>query len=311
MENSSYDIENVCEEIKKIDDCLQIDIISTGVCSDDTLYSDYCPMKNGKKGQCETNNDKISAGFIWLLVTFESLCEDECSQNEKDQYAEYAILWLSYILNQMPNEGIHTLKNFYTNNIEKNTKYTNHVASASDNNYKEIVDKKIDLMNMNKNIISKFYNVFKSLCNMYSELDENDSNYPKCLQSAQKFVGEYQKFLNNNDVDTDDSSYKKILPILSNGYDNFKKKCNNGKYSDFPPFPMTKTTQHSAHISEATSSSSSTASKLIPVLSIFVAIPILLGIAYKYSLFGIDKRLKIQYLREKLKKLKKKMNNYV
>ncbi|SCL84244.1 Plasmodium variant antigen protein Cir/Yir/Bir, putative, partial [Plasmodium chabaudi adami] len=61
---------------------------------------------------------------------------------------------------------------------------------------------------------------------------------------------------------------------------------------------------------EATPSSSSIASKLIPALLIF-AIPLFLGIAYKYSLFGFDKRLQRQYIREKLKKIKKKMTNYV
>ncbi|SCL82675.1 CIR protein [Plasmodium chabaudi adami] len=303
----------VCDQINNMDKYIVVKQKDSGVDIEfDNKLSDYCPNKNnGINGQCETNDEKISAGFIWLLVMFEHLCDEGCPQNEKDQYVEYAILWLSYILNQMSNEGIPTLKDFYTNNIEKNKKYTSHVNSVSDNNHKEIVDKKINLMNMNKNIISKFYDVFKSLCSMYNELDEDEPDYTNCLKNAQNFVDEYQKFLNDNDVDTNGSSYKQILPILSNGYDNFKKKCNNGKYSDFPPFPMTKTTQNVVEISEATSSSSSIASKLIPVLSIFVAIPILLGIAYKYSLFGIDKRLKIQYLREKLKKLKKKMNNYV
>ncbi|SCL87424.1 Plasmodium variant antigen protein Cir/Yir/Bir, putative, partial [Plasmodium chabaudi chabaudi] len=269
-----------CEALKKVDDCLQIDITSGGGgYSNNELYIDYCPNKNGNR-QCETICEKISAGFIWLLVTFESLCEDECSQNEKDQYAEYAILWLSYILNQMSNEGIPPLKDFYTNNIETNTNYTSHVSSASDSNHKETIDEKIKLMNMNKNIISKFYNVFKSLCNMYNDFNEDDPDCTKCLDDAQKFVDEYQKFLNNNNVDTDDSSYKKILPILSNGYDKFKKKCNSTQSSNFPPLPTTKTPQNVVEISEATSSSSSVASKLIPVLSIF-AISLFLGIAYK------------------------------
>ncbi|SCL97705.1 Plasmodium variant antigen protein Cir/Yir/Bir, putative [Plasmodium chabaudi adami] len=101
-----------------------------------------------------------------------------------------------------------------------------------------------------------------------------------------------------------------ISAEISNGYDNFKKKCNNTQSSNFPPLPTAKTTQNVVEISEATSSSSSIASKLIPVLSIF-AIPLFLGIAYKYSLFGFDKRIHRQYLREKLKKIKKKMNNYV
>ncbi|CAD2086703.1 CIR protein PIR protein [Plasmodium vinckei lentum] len=63
---------------------------------------------------------------------------------------------------------------------------------------------------------------------------------------------------------------------------------------------------NSVTVSEFTSSNSSTSSKLIPVLSIFVVIPIFFGIAYKYSLFGVDKLFQRQYLRGKLKKNKKK-----
>ncbi|SCL85665.1 Plasmodium variant antigen protein Cir/Yir/Bir, putative [Plasmodium chabaudi chabaudi] len=274
----------VCEEINIMGKYIVVKQKDSGVDIEfDDKLNDYCPNKNnGINGQCETNDEKISAGFIWLLVMFEHLCDEGCPQNEKDQYVEYAILWLSYMLNQISNEGISTLKDFYTNNIEKNTKYTRHVTSVRDNNHKEIVYKKINLMNMNKNIISKFYDVFKSLCSMYNELDEDEPNYPKCFQSAQNFVAEYQKFLNDNDVDTNGSSYKQILPILSNVYDDFKKKCNNAQYSNFPPLPTTKTTQNVVEISEATSSSSSIASKLIPVLLIS-SIPILLGIAYKVN----------------------------
>ncbi|EAA19624.1 putative yir1 protein, partial [Plasmodium yoelii yoelii] len=54
------------------------------------------------------------------------------------------------------------------------------------------------------------------------------------------------------------------------------------------------------HISEVTSSSS-IVSKLIPVVSIFAAISIFLGISYKYSLFGFRKRVQ-KHLRKILKK---------
>ncbi|SCL97652.1 Plasmodium variant antigen protein Cir/Yir/Bir, putative, partial [Plasmodium chabaudi adami] len=194
----------VCEEINNIGKYIVVKQEGSEVNIEfDNKLNDYCPNKsNGINGQCKTNDEKISAGFIWLLVMFESICDEECTQNEKDQYVECAILWLSYMLNQISNEGISTLKKFYTNHIENNTKYTSHVTSVRDNNHKETIDKKINLMNMNKSIIPKFYDIFKSLCNMYNEFDENEPNYTNCLQSAQKFVGEYQKFLNDNDVDT-------------------------------------------------------------------------------------------------------------
>ncbi|SCL86264.1 Plasmodium variant antigen protein Cir/Yir/Bir, putative, partial [Plasmodium chabaudi chabaudi] len=270
MTNSSDNLKDVCKDIKKIDDCLQIDIISTGVSSDDTLYSDYCPMKNGKKWQCETNDEKISAGFIWLLVMFEHLCDEKCSQNEKDQYVEYAILWLSYILNQISNEGISTLKDFYTNNIEKNTNYTTHVDNARDSNYKEIVDNKINSMNMNIKDIPKFYEALKTLCNMYTGCNEKKENYTSCSQDAQKFAKHFEG-LNQDSSITGNSSYRKILYNLFNDYYNFKngcaKKCSG--CTNIPILPEIKAP-----------ASSSIASKLIPALLAF-SIAFFLGIAYK------------------------------
>ncbi|SCL86395.1 Plasmodium variant antigen protein Cir/Yir/Bir, putative, partial [Plasmodium chabaudi adami] len=94
MEQSSYSIEDVYEAFKKIDDCIQIGMISTGgSCSIDDVLNDYCPEKNGER-QCEGICEKMGAGFIWLLITFENLCKGKCSDNENEKYAEYAILWL-------------------------------------------------------------------------------------------------------------------------------------------------------------------------------------------------------------------------
>ncbi|SCL82305.1 Plasmodium variant antigen protein Cir/Yir/Bir, putative, partial [Plasmodium chabaudi chabaudi] len=96
----------VCEEINKIGKYIVVKQEGSEVNIEfDNKLNDYCPNKNKERnGKCETNDEKISAGFMWLSATFESLYDDECSQNGKDQYAGYAILWLSYILNQMPKE---------------------------------------------------------------------------------------------------------------------------------------------------------------------------------------------------------------
>ncbi|SCL83482.1 Plasmodium variant antigen protein Cir/Yir/Bir, putative, partial [Plasmodium chabaudi chabaudi] len=121
--------------------------------------------------------------------------------------------------------------------------------------------------------------------------------------------------LNDDSNNTEGSSHRKILTVLSTDYDIFKKKCNDDGYNDIPFLPPIKTTkkyiESSIQFSEVILSSSPIASKLIPVLSIFFAIPIFFGIAYKYSLFGFDKRLQRQYLREKIKKIKKKMSQYI
>ncbi|SCL81834.1 CIR protein [Plasmodium chabaudi chabaudi] len=303
----------VCEEINIMGKYIVVKQEGSGVNIEfDNKLDDYCPNKNnGINGQCETNDEKISAGFIWLLVMFEHLCDEECPQNEKDRYVEYAILWLSYMLNQISNEGISTLKNFYTNHIENNTNYTSHVSSASDSNYKGIVDKKINLMNMNKNIISKFYEVLKSLCSMHTECIGCKSNCTDCLEKAKDFADKYNKLNENSDTNQSDS-YKNVLYSLSTDYNNLKNYLieNCTDCNDTSSFPEIKAPQGSFQIFEATSPISSIASILIPVLLTF-SITFFLGIAYKYSLFGFDKRLNRQYLREKIKKIKKKMNRYI
>ncbi|KEG00575.1 hypothetical protein YYE_04404 [Plasmodium vinckei vinckei] len=95
--------------------------------------------------------------------------------------------------------------------------------------------------------------------------------------------------LNNDSNINGNTSYREILYTLSNDYDNFKSYCaeNCKDCNDLPTLPKIKTPS----------------STLIPVLSTFPVIPAFLGIAYKYSLFGIDKLFQRQYLRKKLKKI--------
>ncbi|SCL87722.1 Plasmodium variant antigen protein Cir/Yir/Bir, putative [Plasmodium chabaudi adami] len=332
--------EEVYEAFKKINDCLPIGMISTeDSCYIDNVLTDYCPKKiEGQNVNCEANNEKMSAGFIWLLITFENLCQSQCSNNENEKYAEYAILWLGYRLNQISNEETTTLKDFYTKYIKDNKDHVD---------YKYHLDNKIDSMNIDSEKIDNIYEAFRILCEMYTVYNENDKECTKCLENAEIFVQNAEEFvqkieeLNNNPNITGNNSYSNILSTLSNDYNYLKNYYTNNcnKCSNIPKFPeinpkknsphnfveksgqdraqdnvdssvpssLQGHTDNSLHVSEFASSSSSVASKLIPALLIS-SIPIFLGIAYKYSLFGFDKRVQRQNLREKPKKIKKKMN---
>ncbi|SCL86138.1 Plasmodium variant antigen protein Cir/Yir/Bir, putative, partial [Plasmodium berghei] len=123
----------------------------------------------------------------------------------------------------------------------------------------------------------------------------------------------------NNKYNSEGAPHSQILSALSIDYNNLKKERDN-----IPSLPEKKTTQDnvqsskdnseqisgqfSGQFSEDTSSSSSIGNKLFTVLSIFGAIAFLLGISYKYSLFGFRKRAQKQHLREKIKNIKKRMN---
>ncbi|KEG00742.1 hypothetical protein YYE_04573 [Plasmodium vinckei vinckei] len=297
--------------------------------NDNEICQTYC-NNNCENDNCENDNDKIMAGWISLIKTIYDLdsIEDDIPNNMNIN--KYITIWLIYMLNLKPDNSISNLNDFYDQ--YKNQRGGHTLVSTNTKDYSNIIDDLINntkyLMNVNKGIISKFYNLLKSLCSMYDDINKDISDCTQYYGKAKIFFDEYQELLNNNDFDTDDSSHTTLLPSLSNNYDNFKiycaEKCTG--CTSIPPLLTTKTTQVSvetstpSHVqnnphlslqgSEVTSSSSSIASKLIPALLIF-AIPIFLGIAYKYSLFGFDKQLQRQYLREKIKKITKKMNNYI
>ncbi|ETB56390.1 hypothetical protein YYC_05819 [Plasmodium yoelii 17X] len=285
---------------------------------------DYCSNEGSGETECKTDLDKINAACLWLfdqtvINNFESLSNDETKR-----FIIYIIIWLNFKLNQKSYEGITTFKDFYTKHIESNTHYNtckkkknNNYDDCSNtlkektgyNNFKEFIKENGYLMNIN--IMSKFYDAFKSLCNMYTEVDANDTNNKKYLDCAKKCVEKYKE-LNEDSSISGDSSYSQILSNLSIDYNNFKNFCNSssGDCSDIPDLSSIKTTKssvqssedHSEQVSDVTPSSSSIKNKLIIVLSIFSAISICLGISYKYSLFGFRKRAQKQHLREKLKK---------
>ncbi|VTZ72727.1 PIR protein [Plasmodium yoelii] len=288
----------------------------------------YCSNGDSGDTECNTEADKINAGCLWL---FEQNIVNRISTLTKDHsevFIVYVMIWLGHMLNLKKDDKIKNLNDFYDVHIKNNTHYTYCKKNNSDcsntlkgitgyTNFKELIEKNEYLMNVGINDMSNFYDAFKPLCNMYTELNAHNTEDKRYLENAKKFGEKYEK-LRNNSNNTKGSPYYQVLSTLSNYYNNFKDFCNinNVNCSDIPSLPDINTTQNSVHSSqqvsertvqkiaqssEDTSSSSSITNKLIPVLSIIVAIPIFLGIFYKYSLFGFRKRSQ-KHLREKLKK---------
>ncbi|CAD2096677.1 CIR protein PIR protein [Plasmodium vinckei] len=300
----------------------------------------YCHYGN-TSGKCRDYFEMASSGVIHLLKTL----RDKYSL-EYDKLAEYAILWLSYKLNMQTKRNFDNLNDFYTNYIEKNKHYNEKIKGDGSLTYKEIIDKKKDLMNMNIKEISKFDIPFYIL--FYLNYVFHDE-YLDCTGNsnlAKRFAKEFEE-LNKNSNNIEESLYNKILSTLSDDYNKLKniygnkKSCNfialpkiepkkkpsenlaqnpvenrvegsgkNSLESSVQPTalsPAEKSGQIFGETPEVTSSSSSILSTLIPGLSVFSVIPVFLGIAYKYSLFGVDKLFQRQYIRKKLKKIKKSM----
>ncbi|VTZ79280.1 PIR protein [Plasmodium yoelii] len=262
----------VCGIINEIDNYFVDDLNNRG----ENNYRDALSTFFDDSDSC-SGEEKIIYGFILLLKMFGS------ENLESDQIVEYASLWLSYKLNQKKEIGITKLYDFYTENIENNSCYKGNIPN--DINMDDIGNK-IKLMDIDIKDISNFYDAFKSLCNMYIEVDAENYQCNKCLENAGEFFEKCEKVKNVFDI-TKGSSYLQLWSSLSNNYKNFENKynlqCSNISLVACPRSSVTKNT-------------------LITIAIIFVAASILLGVSYKYSLFGFRKRSQKQYLREMLKK---------
>ncbi|SBW38075.1 BIR protein [Plasmodium berghei] len=242
----------------------------------------YCPDNN-----CDTDVKKVISTFITLVTLLNGA--DNYENLEIDKMVEYAILWLSYKLNQKTQNGNTKLYDFYTEHINTNSKYYEHITNGFKIN-KSVIENKIKSMNMNIKDISNFYDPFKSLCNMYIEVDASN-RCMTCLKNAGAFFENCEKLKNTLDI-TKESSYSQLWHSLSNDYDKFKDKYNSVKCSNVsslvacPRSPVTKNI-------------------LITIAIIFVTASILLEFSYKHSLFGFRRKVQ-KNLRKKLKSLRRK-----
>ncbi|CDS44041.1 YIR protein, partial [Plasmodium yoelii] len=262
---------------------------------DKNFLDGYCDSYS-----CDSDFEKISAGLFYLLNQFfgpSGLFKNN-AKNKNDIF-DYIMIWLSYMLNLKENQSNDSLKYFYNTDIKNNQKYTNSIVGFTEyNNYKELLDDN-KIVNIDINNMSKFYVPFKSLCNMYYEFNGDNKKCKKYLDDDNEFFKKYKE-LNEDSSITNDSSYSKILSALSTDYNKLKEKCKEGKSGNILSLSEI-ATDISALSSEDTPSSSSITTRLFTVLSIFGAIGFLLGISYKYSLFGFRKRFKKQQIREKIK----------
>ncbi|CAD2105450.1 CIR protein PIR protein [Plasmodium vinckei petteri] len=325
MGTSDDSIEDLYKDINKINNYFYEDTSGQlKLSKNHELLHNYCHYGGTSgNGKCNDYFEMASSGVIHLLKTLEK------HNLGYDKLAEYAILWLIYKLNAQEKSGDMNLNDFYTNYIVNNNCYKDKIKGDPSMTYKAIIDKIKELMNIKE--LSNFSYPFSILFNLYDMVYygyvdcENKSNYAKNF--ADKF-----KELNDDSNNIEGSLYNKMISTLSNDYNKLKNIYHSkNKSCDFPSLPklnpkkgpaqnvvdnfvektVEKPGQSSAQLtalpSEGTSSSSSISTTLIPGLSVVSVISVFLGIAYKYSLFGIDKLFQRQYLRTKLKKVKKKM----
>ncbi|SCL86422.1 CIR protein [Plasmodium chabaudi adami] len=310
MENSSYDIEKVYRDIYAIEDYFYV--TEDGEFRVDIAHESilkYCNYENNSVTyNCNDYFQLVSCGFIYLLKTLKEKCK-----LEDDKLAEHVILWLSYKLNRYKQHNFAKLNDFYTKYIETNNYYNEKIKDGDTTTYKDIIDKKKDLMNMDIKEISKFNGLFSILFYLYYLFHGERLDCQKNCELATNFANILEE-LNEDSNNKEKSLHTQILSTLSDDYNNLINKYGN-KCSIFQSIsqltPKNKPVESSLQTSEGASSSSSMLNTIIPVLSTFSVISLFLGVSYKYSLFGIDKLFQRQYSGEKLKKIKRKMNHYM
>ncbi|ETB56464.1 hypothetical protein YYC_05609 [Plasmodium yoelii 17X] len=276
----------------------------------ENFLDSYCVSNS-----CDTAFEKINGGCLYLFNKFFGSSELFNSvANSNINVVDYILIWLSYMLNLKEQPGNDSNLQFFYKTTINNDKYQTSINGVTGyKNYKNLIDKKTYFLDMNRNIIFNFYKAFKLLCEMYAEFDDKTPYCAKSSENAKQFVKKYREMSENSDI-TNNDSYNQLLSTLSKDYDNFKNKYNNNNQCfKSSPLPKIENTENSAQqilqSSEDTSSSSSITTRLFTVLSIFGAIAFLLGISYKYSLFGFRKRFQKQKLREKVKNIKKRINH--
>ncbi|EUD70723.1 hypothetical protein YYG_03845 [Plasmodium vinckei petteri] len=148
----------------------------------DKLITRYCPYYNHLSSKyCSDYFYMASSGVINLLENLEKY------NLEYDKLAEYAILLLSYKLNQHSEHKYKfaNLNTFYTNYIKTNNDYNKKIKDNGPT-YKEIIDQKKDLMNIKE--ISKFNEAFSILCKLYNEINKTSDNLNKDIDKVVKDV---------------------------------------------------------------------------------------------------------------------------
>ncbi|ETB59336.1 hypothetical protein YYC_02854 [Plasmodium yoelii 17X] len=259
-------------------------------------FQNYCPGEN-----CNTNIEKITVGFLWLLGKYYSMSQDKSyNEDNTNAFFIYMISWFSYKLSQTTGHNSTTINDFYNKNIINNDKYKKFINDSSTfTNLKEVLNKKNNLLSININDLSKFYDASKLICSMYGNVAQNQTG-EILSNNVNDFINKYTEI--NNKYNDENGPHRQIFSVLSTDYNNLKDKRK-----DFQSLP--EISEFSALASKSgVTSSSSIGNRLFTVLSIFGAIAFFLGISYKYSLFGFRKRFKKQQIREKIKNIKKKMN---
>ncbi|SCL92741.1 CIR protein, partial [Plasmodium chabaudi adami] len=188
------------------------------------LYVTYCPKNGDEYQKCNTDYERISAGFGYLLgQLFDNVDSEEDHGDQKGNYVYYGLLWISYKLqqsNKKNNKSI-GLYEFFNNHIANGEWY---------DVIEEYVRPKMSLLNKDVNIdhMIKIYYILKDMCKIFSNdadnVDDFDfMSYYESVKSCGKNIFKKNNNSSDTDNDTSDSSCIALYDMLEHVYNDFKK----------------------------------------------------------------------------------------
>nr|AEP32845.1 variant surface antigen [Plasmodium chabaudi chabaudi] len=280
--------EELCKQIDQVEEYITFDSESQNYKFKNDILNAYCPgSENGGKGQCESNDLKLGSAFMALLNNFKSIDGED---SEGDKIYQYAILWLSYKINQNPNiEFIRTT----IDNILKQNEW-----------YRELgitVDDKKSTIRFHYIYMNNLYNFLKGICETINKC-KDPSKTSECMESAKNCSVLYRACIMQFPWREICNPYCSVLTNLKNDYDEIRKKYNDMHLPELNLPPGLSNCNEECSKKASARPNGLPASSLIPtninngnklpyIAVPLVLIPIILGISYKYLTHGRRKKL--------------------
>ncbi|CAD2087462.1 CIR protein PIR protein [Plasmodium vinckei brucechwatti] len=199
------------------------------------LYETYCPTSKERYQKCNSDHDKIKAGFIYLVFQlFGNVNSEGEHEDQKKYYVYYGFLWMSYKLQQsnITSDQHIGLYDFLNNHIVNDDWY---------DIIGEHVEPKMSLLNKETDIglMSEIYYILKEMCKQFSKKDDSFDYlkyFSKYYNSVKKFGENILKKSKNGNIDNIDKIYVDLYDMLKNDYNEYRKD-HYGKNSHSNPPP--------------------------------------------------------------------------
>ncbi|CAD2110859.1 CIR protein PIR protein [Plasmodium vinckei] len=186
------------------------------------LYETYCPKIEENYQKCDSDYDRIKAGFIYLVgQLFDNVNSDGEHEDQKSRYVYYGFMWMSYKLQKSNRNSGNpiTLYEFINNHVLKDEWYEV---------VEEYVEPKVPLITKEADIdlMSDVYYILKEMCKFFSNnhegfdyLEDFSKYYESVTQFGEKIL---KNKINNANIDNVDQIYADLYDMLKNVYNEYR-----------------------------------------------------------------------------------------